>query len=76
MNNAERGAGREERDHEGCPRCDPGLLDELKCKAKGIQTQAEYNAAHGQELDDARTAFKAARAAYNTARSAAEPLGC
>ena len=73
MNDAERGAGREERDHGGCPRCDPGLLDELKCKATGIQAQADYNAAHGKELDDARAAFMAARAAYNTARRAAEP---
>ena len=74
MMNAERGAGCGERDHGRCPRCDPGLLDELKCKAEGIQKQAEYNAAHGKELDDARTAFMAARAAYNTARSEAEPL--
>ena len=74
MTNRERGAGCEEKDHGRCPRCDPGLLDELKCKAKGIQQQAEYNAAHGKELDDAHTAFMAARAAYNTARSAAEPL--
>ena len=74
MNNRERGTGCGERDHERCPRCDPGLLDELKCKAEGIQAQAEYNAAHGEELDDARTAYIAARAAYDTARSAAEPL--
>ena len=57
MTNAERGTGCGERDHERCPRCDPGLLDELKCQAEGIQKQAEYNAAHGQELDDARTAY-------------------
>ena len=74
MSNAERGADCGERDHGKCPHCDPGLLDELKCKAEGIQKQAEYNAAHKKELDDARTAFMAARAAYSTARSGAEPL--
>ena len=74
MNNAERGTGCGEKGHERCPRCDPDLLDELKCKAAGIQAQAEYNAAHGQELDDARAAFMAARAAYSDARSAAKPL--
>ena len=58
----------------GAPGCDPGLLDELKCQPKASRPQAEYNAAHGQELDEARTAFMTARAAYNAARSAAEPL--
>ena len=59
---------------EGAPDCDPGLLDELKCQAKGIQEQAKYNDEHGKELDDARDAFKTARALYNAARSAAAPL--
>jgi hypothetical protein len=74
MTDSERSAGGEERDHGRDSGCDPGLLDELKCKAKGIAAQAEYNAAHGQELDDARAAFMAARAAYSTVRGAAEPL--
>ena len=73
MTDAERSSGRGDRDHERCPCCDPGLLDDLKCKAKGIEEQAKYNADHGKELDDARTAFEAARAAYSKARSEAEP---
>jgi hypothetical protein len=74
MTNAERGAGCGENDHRGCSRCDPGLLDELKCQAKGIKEQAKYNDEHGQELDDARDAYKTARALYSAARSAAAPL--
>ena len=41
MMNAKRGAGCGERDHGRCPRCDPGLLDELKCKAEGINGMIE-----------------------------------
>ena len=74
MTNAEHGADCGEKDHRRCSRCDPGLLDELKCQAKGIQEQAKYNEEHGKELDDARDAFKTARALYNAARSAAAPL--
>jgi hypothetical protein len=74
MTSAEHGAGSGDKDHRGCSRCDPGLLDELKCQAKGIQEQAKYNEEHGKELDDARDAFKTARALYNAARSAAAPL--
>ena len=74
MTETERSPGDEERDHRRHSSCDPDLLDELKCRANGIEKQAEYNAAHGQELDDARAAYTAARAAYNTVRTAAEPL--
>ncbi len=74
MADAEGGAGFEDRDHGRWAGCDPDLLDELKCQASGIQAQAEYNAAHAQDLADARDAFKKARAAYNAARSAAVPL--
>lgn len=70
MTSAERGG---ERDHERCSRCDPGLLDELKCQATGIQAQAAYNAEHKAELDKARDAFKTARTDYNSARSDAIP---
>jgi hypothetical protein len=56
------------------PACDPGLLDDLKCKARGIQAQAEYNAAHAVALDTAKLDFDKARDAYNTARAAAEPI--
>src|SRR6266849_2440639 len=73
MIKAERGVGPEEKEPGGCPRCDPDLLDELKCKATGIQEEAKYNAAHTQELDDARAAYLAARTAYNAARREAEP---
>ena len=73
MTDAARSSGRGDRDHERYPCCDPGLLDDLKCKAKGIAEQAKYNEEHGQELDNARTAFEAARAAYDKARRKAEP---
>ncbi len=74
MTNGESSAATNERNHEGCADCDPGLLDDLKCQAAGIQQQADYNAAHGPELDGARTAFAAARGAYNEVRGKAEPL--
>ena len=74
MTDAEGGAGFGERDQRRCAGCDPDLLDELKCQASGIQAQAVYNAAHEQDLTDARDAFKKARAGYNAARSKAVPL--
>lgn len=48
------------------------LLDELRCKAVGVQAQAAYDAGKAPALDDARTRFDAARAAYSDARAAAE----
>ena len=48
MTNAEHGAGCGDKDHRRCSRCDPGLLDELKCQAKGIQEQAKYNEQRGR----------------------------
>ncbi|HEX3961836.1 MAG TPA: hypothetical protein VHZ03_35295 [Trebonia sp.] len=74
MTNDEPSPGRGESDPEGCSDCDPGLLDDLKCQAYGIQEQAAYNSAHGKELDDARKAFDAARDAYNSARHKAKPI--
>jgi len=59
--------------HTGCADCDPGLLDHLKCRAKGIQAQADYNKAHETELDDARKLYDSARSSYNEARKAARP---
>ena len=55
------------------PDCDPSLLDDLKCQAKGIQAQAEYNAQKMEELTQARTQFDSARSAYSAARTAAAP---
>ena len=57
-----------------CPDCDPSLLDDLKCRAKGIQAQAEYNAQKMEELTQARTQFDSARSAYSAARTAAAPI--
>lgn len=51
--------------------CDPRVLDELRCEAKGIEAQAAYNAKTKDELDQARTKYDGARAAYSQARSAA-----
>jgi hypothetical protein len=51
-----------------CTDCDPKLLDHLKCRAVGIQAQADYNKAHEDELTQARTQYDGARSAYSTAR--------
>ncbi len=64
--------GSEDR-HTGCADCDPGPLDHLKCRAKGIQAQADYNKARETELDDARKQYDTARSSYNEARRAARP---
>lgn len=56
-----------------CPDCDPGLLDRLKCRAKGIEAEAAYNAKTMDELTQARAQFDAARSAYSAARVAAAP---
>src|SRR5271165_2588549 len=53
--------------------CDPELLDHLKCRAVGIQAQADYNKAHEDDLTTARTQYDGARSAYGTARSTAQP---
>jgi hypothetical protein len=73
MNNAERDADSEDEENGRRRRCDPDLLDELKCKAQGIQAEADYNKEHGPELDKARDAYKTARASYNAVRKDAEP---
>ena len=54
--------------------CDPGALEELACRAKGIAKQAAYNAEHKQELQDAQDAYAGARDRYTTARHDAAPL--
>jgi len=59
--------------HTPCPDCDPELLDELKCRAKGIEAQAAYNALKMDELAQARTQYDTARSAYSAARTAAAP---
>lgn len=64
---------RPEERHEPCPDCDPDLLDELKCRAQGIDAQAKYNDAHISALTNARTQYDAARSAYSAARNAAAP---
>jgi hypothetical protein len=56
-----------------CADCDPELLDHLKCRAAGIQAQADYNKAHEDDLTKARADFDGARSAYGAARSAAQP---
>jgi hypothetical protein len=56
------------------PNCDPEVLDDYTCAAKGIQEQAAYNAAHLQALDAARTQYKGARKAYGAAWDTARPL--
>jgi hypothetical protein len=62
-----------ERDRERCSHRDPGLIDELKCRAAGIKAQAAYNDEQAPGLDDARTRFETARTDYNSARGDAAP---
>lgn len=54
--------------------CDPGLLDELACEAKGVEATAAYNAAHMEALTKARARYDGARSAYSAASDAASPL--
>jgi hypothetical protein len=54
------------------PGCDPGLLDELTCRAERIAAEAAYNASIMEELTQARTRYNGARAAYSGARDPAE----
>lgn len=56
-----------------CGECDPGLLDELRCRARGVQAEADYHAQKLDELTQARTRYDAARAAYGAARDTAAP---
>jgi len=54
--------------------CGVDLLDDLKCEAKGVKEQADYNAKHSTELETARKSYDTARVAYRKARSdAAKP---
>ncbi len=77
MTSAQTGAGTGSGSPQGRPRpcadCDPELLDDLKCRAVGIQAQADYNKAHEDTLTQARTQYDGARSAYGSARSAAKP---
>jgi hypothetical protein len=77
MTNAQTGAGTGSDSPEGrpqpCADCDPELLDHLKCKAVGIQAQADYNKDHKDALTEARTQYDGARSAYTSARSEAKP---
>lgn len=54
----------------GCAECDPEIVDCLKCKAEGIQAQADYNAAHLPDLSTARTNYDKTRVDYRDARHA------
>lgn len=77
MTTAQTGAGTGPVSPEGrptpCADCNPELLDNLKCRATGIQAQADYNKAHEDELTQARTQYDGARSAYGLARSTAKP---
>ena len=75
MNDSPRGRDEERPDeHGGCRDCDPKLLDHLKCRAKGIKAQSDYNDATLKQLDDDRTAYDGARHNYNEARKTAKPV--
>ena len=51
--------------------CDPGLLDELTCRAEGVAAPAGYDADAKADLDTARDAYPEVRTAYRTARAQA-----
>jgi len=51
-----------------CDECDPELIDVLKCKSKGIEAQAKYNAEHQADLDKAQTDYIQTRKDYRTKR--------
>jgi hypothetical protein len=75
MNDSPRGREEDTPDRrEGCRECDPKQLDDLKCRAKGIKAQSDYNDATLKQLDDNRTAYDAARHAYSEARKTAKPV--
>jgi hypothetical protein len=61
-----------DRPHRGCPECDLGALDDLKCVAEGVKAQAAYTAGKQTELDARRKQFDGARTAYSEARAKAE----
>lgn len=48
-------------------------LDQLVCRAKGIQAQADYHRAHEDALTQARSQYDGARSAYGAARDAVQP---
>jgi hypothetical protein len=77
MTSAQTGTGAGSDSPEGrstpCADCDPDLLDRLKCRAVGIQAQADYNKTHEDALTKARTQYDGARSAYSAARSTARP---
>lgn len=75
MNDSPRGRDEDPPDERGgCRECDPRLLDHLKCQAKGIKAQSDYNDATLKQLDDDRTAYDDAQSAYNKARKDAKPV--
>jgi hypothetical protein len=55
------------------PACDPKLLDRLKCKAEGVQAQADYAKAQADGLKKARDDYEQARIDYRAAREKAKP---
>jgi hypothetical protein len=54
--------------------CDPSVLDDVRCEARGIAAQAEYLGSKQAALEAARTQYEGARKAYGEAQEAAEPL--
>jgi hypothetical protein len=61
-----------DRPHKGCPECDLGALDDLKCVAEGVKAQATYTDGKQTELDARRKQFDGARTAYSEARAKAK----
>ena len=51
------------------PGCDPAVIDDLKCKARGIAEQAAYNATYQDLIEKAKTDYDTARKDYRTKRN-------
>jgi hypothetical protein len=63
-------SSKSDQEHNGCAPCDPEIVDCLKCKADGVQAQADYNAKHLPDLTAARANYDKTRADYRDARHA------
>jgi len=50
------------------PNCDPKLVDEVACKARGVAAQATYNLTFHDDLEKAKTDYDATRTEYRNRR--------
>ena len=53
--------------------CDSKSIADIRCKASGIEAQAEFNKEHQPQLDKAQEDYNAARGTYRDARASLAP---